>query len=324
MSEKKLKILAYIHMYQPLHNAGAEVMLHQILKNLVDRGHEVQVICRETNVDEFEGIKIHALNDRNTKTLFAWADIVFTHLDMTKRAIKLAVTYRKPLVHLIHNDSQISYHRINARFAQLLVPNSQWIKNTISMKTPIVTVYPPTVPEKYAIKPTGDAITLINMNESKGGKIFWQLARLMPERNFIGVKGAYGEQITYKEDLPNVIIYENTPDILKIYKQTRILLMPSGYESWGRTGIEAACSGIPTIATPTPGLKESLGESGTFVEHGDIAGYVEAIRAFDNKTLYKEKSKLAKERSVFLAAEFEWQMNALEEKIIEISEKWRR
>lgn len=323
MSEPKLKILAYIHMYQPLHNAGAEVMLHQILKNLLDRGHEVQVICRETNVGEYEGIKIHNLNERTDDKYFEWADIVFTHLDMTKRAIKLSLRHHKPLVHLIHNDSQITYHRIHTKYAQLLVPNSEWIKDTIKTGSPSIVVYPPTVPSKYALKPTGDAITLINMNESKGGRTFWQLARLMPDRKFIGVKGAYGEQITYKEDLPNVTIYENTPDILKIYKQTRLLIMPSAYESWGRTGIEAACSGIPTIATPTPGLKESLGESGTFVEHGDIAGYVEAIHALDDKTLYKEKSKLAKERAAILGNAFEKQIDDLEKKIIDIKSKWR-
>lgn len=324
MPNEKLKILAYIHMYQPLHNAGAEVMLHQILKNLLDRGHEVQVICRETNVPEYEGIKIHELNDKNTHNLFMWSDIVFTHLDMTKRAIKLSAQYRKPLVHLIHNDSQIAYNRINIKNAQLLIPNSEWIKNTINIGSPSVTVYPPTLPENYSIRPKGNAITLINMNESKGGRIFWQLARLLPDREFIGVKGAYGQQVEYEKDLPNVTIYENTPEILKIYEKTRILLMPSAYESWGRTGIEAACSGIPTIATPTPGLKESLGDSGTFVEHGDIAGYVEAIKSLDDKNIYKQKSILAKERSIALANVFDYQINALENKILAIADKWRR
>lgn len=323
MSETKLKILAYIHMYQPLHNAGAEVMLHQILKNLLDRGHEVKVICRETNVGEFEGIKIYDLEEHRITELFEWADIVVTHLDMTKRAIRLMQRFRKPLVHLLHNDSQLTYHRVSTRHAQLLVPNSQWIKDSIRIGSPAIVVYPPTVPEKYAVKPSGDAITLINMNESKGGRTFWQLARLMPDRQFIGVKGAYGEQITYKGTLPNVTIYENTPDILEIYKKTRLLIMPSAYESWGRTAIEAACSGIPVIATPTPGLTESLGDSGTFVEHGDVAGYVEAIRAFDNQSLYKEKSQLAKKRAKDLADEFGTQINELEEKLIEIKQNWR-
>jgi glycosyltransferase involved in cell wall biosynthesis len=322
VSETKLKILAYIHMYQPLHNAGAEVMIHQILKNLLDRGHEVQVICRETNVESFEGIEIHAQTDRNIERLFAWADVVFTHLDMTKRAVRLCAQQRKPLVHLVHNDSQLTYNRVSSRGAQLLIPNSQWIKNSIRIGAPAIVVYPPTIPEKYALKPSGDAITLINMNESKGGRTFWQLARLLPERNFIGVKGAYGEQISHKDVLPNVTIYENTPDILQIYQQTRLLLMPSAYESWGRTAIEAACSGIPVIATPTPGLTESLGDSGTFVEHGDIAGYVEAIRALDNKTLYKQKSDLAKKRALDLAEEFHQQIQELEDKLLEIHKGW--
>lgn len=316
---KKIKILAYVHMYQPLHNAGAEVMLHQMLKALVDRGHEAKVVCREIgNVTNYEGVELYDVNTANMRNLVGWSDVMVTHLDLTKRAMKIAQDSKKPLVHLVHNDSQLNFHRVSRRNAQLLVPNSEWIKNTIKMASPMVVFYPPTLPERYAVETSREAITLINMNESKGGRTFWQLARLMPERKFIGVKGAYGEQIGFERDLSNVTIYENTPDIQSIYAQTRILLMPSAYESWGRTGIEAACSGIPTIATPTPGLLESLGNSGTFVKHGDIAGYVEAIREFDNEKIYAQKSKLAKDRSIFLAKEFKKQIDELEQAFVRL------
>ena len=45
---------------------------------------------------------------------------------------------------------------------------------------------------------------------------------------------------------------------------------------YGMVAIEAACSGIPTIAAPTPGLLESLSWAGTFVPREDLdalAGY---------------------------------------------------
>jgi glycosyltransferase involved in cell wall biosynthesis len=158
---------------------------------------------------------------------------------------------------------------------------------------------PPVDPARYKTK-RGDAITLINMGENKGARLFWTLTRIMPERKFIAVKGGYSEQIVSKKPGANVEIIEHTPDIRNIYAKTRLLLMPSAYESWGRVAIEAAASGIPTIAHPTSGLLESLGDAGTFANRDDIADWVEAIRALDEQDLYDEKSAAALARSTEL------------------------
>lgn len=321
-----MKILAYVHLYHPTHNAGAEAMLHQILLEMQKRGHEAIVACRNPGADSYQGIPIIDADDMQLiKETVAWSDVVFTHLDLTQKAIKFAKSRFKPVVHLIHNDSQINYHRLTYKTAQLFIANSEWIKKTIKVQNvPVVTVYPPTDPKKYEVKTKGDHVTLINMNENKGGKIFWQLARIMPDVKFLGVKGAYGVQESYKEDLPNVTILENTPDIKKIYSKSKIVLMPSAYESWGRVAIEAAGSGIPVIAHPTPGLKESLGDAGIFVERDDIASLVEAIRLLDDPTVYSECSKKVKARSKEVFEAFDGQMNDLEDQLEAILKRYRR
>jgi hypothetical protein len=63
-----------------------------------------------------------------------------------------------------------------------------------------------------------------------------------------------------------------------VYRRTRLLLMPSTYESYGRVAIEAAVSGIPTIANSTPGLEEALGSAGTFPARLAVEPWQEAIR----------------------------------------------
>ncbi|MFI1769152.1 glycosyltransferase family 4 protein [Streptomyces sp. NPDC020800] len=55
-----------------------------------------------------------------------------------------------------------------------------------------------------------------------------------------------------------------------VYSRSRVMLMPSLYESWGRVAVEAFASGIPVIAHPTPGLVESLGEAGIFAYRDDL------------------------------------------------------
>jgi len=315
MDKDEMKIVAYVHGYLPNHNAGAEVMLHQILVGLKGLGHNPIVITRSPGASEYEGIPIYDANDDRSVKLIENSDMLFTHLDFTSKAVRFSRAFKKPLVHLVHNDKQLAYNKIDHNTAHLAIANSAWIKATVKDTIPSVIVYPPTDPNYYTVKTNKESISLLNMNEAKGGKMFWQLARIFPDRKFIGVRGAYGEQIDYPKDLPNVTIVENGPDVRGIYAKTGIVLMPSSYESWGRVGMEAACSGIPCIAAPTPGLKESLGESGIFVAHDDVAGYVEAIRSLDDPKVYEKHSKAAKKRAKEITSAFNEQLLDLEEKL---------
>lgn len=320
--EYKVKIVAYVHGYFPNHNAGAEAMLHQILFDLKQKGHEVAVITEKPGADEYEGVPIYKIGSKHEVEVIRGSDLIFTHLDFTKIAVNFGKRYRKPVIHLVHNDKQLPYNRINDPSSCVLaIANSEWIRKTVRRGITTTIVYPPTIPDRYTVETSRECITLINMNEAKGGKVFWELARIFPDKQFMGVKGAYGEQVEYEKDLPNVTILENTPDIQEVYKKARIVLMPSSYESWGRVAMEASCSGIPVIAAPTPGLKESLDYAGIFAEHDSIADWVEAIRLLDDKKVYDKYSKLTKKRSKEVAAEFAKQMTSLEAKLIEIVHK---
>jgi len=318
MNDEKLKIAAYVHGYFPNHNAGAEAMLHQILVDLISKGHEVKVLTGDPGADEYEGIPLHEIHGKKEIEVLQWSNLIITHLDKTRFAVQHGKRYKKPVVHLVHNDKQLAYNKVfDTGSATLAVANSDWIRKTVRRGIPSTVVYPPTIPERYSVKTSKEYITLINMNEAKGGRIFWQLARILPEYNFLGVRGAYGNQVEYEKDLPNVTILDNTPDIQEVYKKARIVLMPSSYESWGRVAMEASCSGIPVIAAPTPGLKESLDYAGIFAEIDDLAGYVEAIRMLDDEKIYEKYSKLGKKRSKEVAAAFAEQMEDLEKRLIE-------
>jgi glycosyltransferase involved in cell wall biosynthesis len=161
-------------------------------------------------------------------------------------------------------------------------------------------VRPPVFADEYRTKP-GRAVTLINCNLEKGGRVLEQLAQRMPDTQFLAVAGAYGEQIL--PDLPNVEVIQHMSghDMReKVYSRTKVLLMPSSYESWGRAGVEALASGIPVVAHPTPGLCESLGEAGVFVDRNDIDGYAAVLRKLLTPAEYRLASKRAKARSAEL------------------------
>lgn len=313
-----MKVLAWVHLYPPEHCAGAEMMLHEILLGLRDRGHEVHVMVNHTDVEDFEGVPLTAQDNRDSLGLINWADIVITHLDKTPLVIS-AVGNRKPLVHLVHNHRQLDYHRVTPKYAQLVVANSEWIEEAIKWPGETIVVPPPVRPSRYATTP-GTKVTLINLCEEKGGRLFWEVAERMPDTQFLGVIGGYYRQIVPNPIPKNACVFDHTPEVKNVYRQTRILLCPSWYESWGRVGIEAAASGIPTIAAPTPGLMESLGDSGTFVTL-DADKWVDAIRELSDPAVYREKSEAALRRSHEL--EPDPYIDLLEDHMTRIVAVWR-
>jgi glycosyltransferase involved in cell wall biosynthesis len=79
---------------------------------------------------------------------------------------------------------------------------------------------------------------------------------------------------------------------------TRILVMPSKYESWGMTATEAMCYGIPVISTETLGLKENCGLAGIYIKNrDDIKEWVNAIIKLDEEKNYKSASRKARNRA---------------------------
>jgi glycosyltransferase involved in cell wall biosynthesis len=174
--------------------------------------------------------------------------------------------------------------------AALVVCNSHATRAALGWDGPTIVAHPPVWPDQYRTTP-GDKITLINISPPKGVDLFFRLAKALPHREFLAVKGGYGKQRVLRAT--NVTVVEHTPDMIGVYHQTRILLMPSARESWGRVGIEAMCSGIPVIAGPTPGLLESLGPAGVFVPVNQATRWLQEIERLHDPAEWAEASTRA-------------------------------
>lgn len=315
-----MRILWSIHLYPPAHNCGSEWMAHNINQYLISKGHEVHVILHyyKDRMYTIDGVDVFPAT--GNLDAYRWADVICTHLDMTQYTIMTAYQVKKPLVHFVHND--IPYSSIKNNFGGVYaVYNTKWIADKIGYDVPGYVLHPPCNVKNYKIESAREFITLVSLNERKGGYLFYQIAKDMPERKFLGVIGSYDNQgplkkpqveiINHLIQLPNFTLVPNTPDILTTYKKTRLLLMPSDYESWGRTATEAMCSGIPVICTPTPGLKENCGDAALYVgkelegtepgdpqvEVGEVQDWVDAIRFLDDIGNYQKYSLLSYNRA---------------------------
>lgn len=299
---RKLNILWDIHLYYPRHAAGAESMAHTINKELLKRGHSVKIILNQANqhkiyeMYDWEGVMVFPPDQNLEDNLYRWADIVITHLDYTKKAVWKAAQYGKPCFHITHND--IPYNSIIDGVGDLrVIHNSKWIANKLQYKWPTF-VFPPPVDDWY--KTEGKErkyITLINLNQNKGVDYFYHWAKKLPQYQFLAVKGSYENQRTENVP-PNVTVWPNTPDIRKVYDVTKVLCVPSHYESWGRVASEAMINGIPVIANPTDGLKENLDYAGIFVPRKATDMAIGQIcKLMEDKKHYDKYSKLCLKRA---------------------------
>lgn len=326
---KRLTVVARLHGYPPTHNAGAEWMTHSMLRALAARGHDVRVhLFRHSKMwgrYALGGVQVWpaSVAARTPGALGALADVVISHLEGVPYVKDAAARGGIPVVSICHNTGDQTFDEASG--VDLAVYNSQWMREAAEKwyaaegapvaPTRSLVVRPPVHAADYATTP-GDRVALVNLNENKGGAIFWQLAERMPDVQFLGVRGSYGDQVVRR--LPNVEVLDHIPGSAmrdQVYARTRVLLALSEYESWGRVAAEAAASGIPTLAHPTPGLTECLDKAGTFVDRGDLAAVEKALRRLLGKAAWQRASKAALARSAELdpADELEAWCDAVEE-----------
>jgi len=146
----------------------------------------------------------------------------------------------------------------------------------------------------------GDCITLVNANQNKGVAQFIDMARRMPDRKFLGVIPYYGElRVPPAPDNIEWIPFDD--DIRNILKRTRVLVMPSYYESFGRIAVEAMYNGIPVLyskplAKPkypggsTEGVEAWISPAGIQCERENVESWASAIGALDNEETYVARS----------------------------------
>lgn len=324
-----LNIVARVHAYPPDHNAGAEWALHEMLRALVQRGHRATVWLTQRAASrepyEVDGVRVmpHEETGNGFGRAVARASAVLSHLESVPMAACLARGHGVPLIVLCHNTFELTWQPMLTGSSALTVLNSQWMLEAAEavfdgqQRRPdrMLVVRPPVWAKDYRA-PRGDCITLINCTVTKGVHVLAELAKRMPDRKFLAVRGGYGEQ--QPPDLHNVIVLDHLPGRQMrdaVYARTRLLLMPSDYESWGRAGVEAMASGIPVLAHPTEGLLESLGNAGVFCERDDVDAWQAAIERLDDRDAYRAASRraLARSRQLDPAADLAAWCDAVEE-----------
>lgn len=100
--------------------------------------------------------------------------------------------------------------------------------------------------------------------------------------------------------LGNVELRRSTGDMRGVYRDAKLLLVPSVWEeAWGRVVTEAQLSGIPVLASDRGGLPESVGPGGILVPaDADLADWEKALSAlWDDEDHYDRLARAALEHA---------------------------
>lgn len=305
-----MRVVALIHFYLPAHRAGSETMLHAMLRALVEAGHSAHVVVtsQPEGDDDYtvDGIEVHRAGTgaRTVPALVASLapDVLVTHHQETPHTSKLGRDLGVPVAHVIHNHMHHTNLWLHKR-PDLAVFNTHWITRYFAKRHKglrSIVVHPPVWGDEHATEP-GDRVTLVNLNLDKGSGVFYALAARMPDVGFLAVVGGHGPQIIPDPLPPNVEVQQQTSDMRgDVWARTRVLLMPSVYESYGMVAVEAGHSGIPVIAHPTPGLLESLSYAGTFCDRDDLDAWERALRSLLTSATWEPLSAVARRRAAEL------------------------
>ena len=247
--------------WQDLENprsGGAEVHLHRVFGILAQRGHSVTVLVSgwpgaAPNV-QADGMDIHRTGGRYSFNIAA------PHY------------YRRTLkdrhFHVVVED--------------LNIPNGIDLEEV----TPL---------------PDGsrfDEPTLLFMGRLKKYKgidlLLQAVARLRARgvacRLLVAGKGDYGDELrklTHRLDLNDRVHFVghvSEGEKLDLLRRSWVHLLTSPKEGWGIANIEAAACGTPTVASDSPGLRDSVidGETGFLVPHGEIAALADRVETLLN------------------------------------------
>lgn len=298
-----MRVTAYLHSYPPGRLLGGELMTSLLLEALVDAGHDVSVIAQTVEEPrERNGVRVLPKRKAMLADDMAGTDVFISHPEIAAFARNRIGD--AAYVGIVHNLQPGTIDGLKITRPDLIVANAKATANRVRhYGRDCITLHPPTPAGRHP-KPAGLSgrfVTLVNLSEAKGGRLFYELAARRPDLDFLGVVGGHGEQL-YPSTLPrNVFILGQSESMGVVYGLTRVLLFPSETETYGMVAAEAALAGIPVIAHPLPGVFEALEDAAAWVDRTDVEGWERELALLDNDDHYAAAAAAAAIRGDYLA-----------------------
>ena len=198
---------------------------------------------------------------------YAEASVLYGHSVLSENTIRAAKHLHLPSVLAVHCPRKFGAELRRAhRDATLRLYNTEVARK--DWHDPKGMVLHPPIGEPFEM-PEGprNARTLTSSLVNKGVERVLELAKIRWDQRFIIVESpahsTHGDPKFWDqvEKLDNVEIWPRLhPDEMgRLWAETRVLLVPSRYETYGMSALEAAWYGIPSVHVDTPHVREGIG-----------------------------------------------------------------
>ena len=122
--------------------------------------------------------------------------------------------------------------------------------------------------------PTGKTIIHVTpnfMHPIKGGKFVIELAKRMPNVNFVIVGYNGGKEIDLPENVVTIEHTNNQKELVELYSMADLTLLTSKRETFSMVCAESLCCGTPVLGFKAGGPESiALREYSSFVDYGDV------------------------------------------------------
>ena len=285
-----MTLAAFLHGYPPFWSMGGEVSTHRTIRTV---GDAVVFTATEETYD-YDGVTVHPYSGMTHSSIvkdaeMVEADVLFAHSAMSQETIRAARRLKMSSILAVHAPP---------RFAADL--RRAWAGATIRLYNTEAARKDWRDPNGWLLHPPvglpgdeddgpRDALTITSSLKNKGAMRVLELAARMPERRFIVVRspahGTHGA-LDFEEQaakVPNVEVIDRLhPDEMpRLWAQTHTLLVPSRYETYGLSAIEAAWHGIPSVHVDTVHVREGIGTAARLLKSQTIDELEAAVLEID-------------------------------------------
>jgi hypothetical protein len=292
---------------------GGEVALHRAMTAIHGEKH---VLTSTKDAYVFEGVNVHKINTPDVLNINLNPDPIVRQLnalnarviigqnELSLPAVRAGIKTGSVSIVNVHTPPRYGRGIAKAmKFADFAVYNTETSAREWGEPSAPV-LHPPISPLPNRIITGGDAYTLLSSLSNKGAAVVLDLAERYPDQRFIIVRSP--AELTHglpnleerAAKLPNLELHPRVPpeEVVKYFEQTRVLLVPSRYETYGMSAIEAAGYGIPTVHVDTPHVREGIGEAAVLIPPLDVEATVKGIEEIeDNYESYSTKARLRAE-----------------------------
>ena len=325
--------VALSHGYPPLWNMGGEVSLHRSMMAVKGK----RVVLTNTQSEYYiDGIRVVQIDTPDVLNINANPSPIAEQLKNLNASVVIAQNELSLPAVLAANSigavSIVNVHtppRYGRNIREGVVYSDYAIYNTETSarqwgEPGALVMHPPISPLPINSAPSGDAYTLLSSLVNKGVEVVLELAKLYPNKRFIIVRSPADKThgLSDLEEraalLPNVELHPRVSpnDVYKYFNQTRILLVPSRYETYGMSAIEAAGYGIPCVHVDTPHVREGIGDAAILVSPLSVTETASGIELIEKD--YESYSLMARSRAEWLYSRQEKELKEFENFINQI------